>query len=86
MLWILLLHVHIIIVDVYLIYDFYNIHIIQLVKHSKLKLKTSPTCVDSSTLDEIVTSKYDLVYCDINYVNVELNVNLHNRGRMASSV
>ena len=54
--------------------------------HPKIRLTISPTCVDCSTIYQIIRSKYDIVYCGIHTLNDEFYVYLHNRERMASNV
>ena len=54
--------------------------------HPKLRLLISPTCVDSKTIFNHVTQKYDIVYCGIHDVNGDIYVYLHNRERMVPNV
>ncbi|CAM9138244.1 unnamed protein product, partial [Pylaiella littoralis] len=54
------------------------------INHPKLRIRISPTCVDCETLDNVIRSKYDIVYCGIHSVAGDIYVYIHNRERMSS--
>ncbi|CAM9214417.1 unnamed protein product [Pylaiella littoralis] len=56
------------------------------INHPKIRMKISPTLVDCETLDHIIKSKYNILYCGIHCVADDIYVFIHNRERMASSV
>ena len=57
-----------------------------MVNHPKIRLKISPSCINSSTLNEIIKTKYDIVYCGIHRIDDDVYIYLHNRERMSSNV
>ena len=52
-------------------------------RHPKLRLKIEPTCVDSETIFNIVSTKYDLIYCGIHSIEDDIYVYLHHHNRMS---
>ena len=52
-------------------------------RHPKLRLRISPTCVNSQTIFDTVSTKYDIVYCGIHMIGEDVYVYLHHQNRMS---